>query len=144
MFQVILDRIANAQFNDVTREAYWVICNFIETANPEMRITLIRDYNITSRLVYMLKEATTTPKILKICLISTMKILDLSQYFENQKEHDPRETFEVEGGVDVCEHLQTSPNTEIFTLAQRLLKTHYPHGEEEVLGKVEDDAKIMF
>lgn len=58
---------------------------------------------------------------------------------------NPRVIFEQEGGVDIWEFLQQTPNVEIFSIAQKLLKTYYPEGEDYIVEQeMNTDEKIMF
>jgi len=79
----------------------------------------------------MLRESTNQVKLIKILIVSINQLLNTSTHFLENSHDEPRYAFQWEGGVDIVEDLQKTPNTEIFAITQKLLKEHYPDGEEE-------------
>lgn len=116
--------------NDVMKEAYWCIGNLIEKIGTEKRIELIKKHKLIKLVTHMLQESTSQVKVIKILLICINKLLKTSIYFVDNCPDEPRYAFQCEGGVDIIEDLQKTPNTEIFSLTQKLLKEHYPNSEE--------------
>lgn len=118
----------------------------IETSSTDLRIELAKKYDLASRLADMLKVSKDSPKISKIVLISIDRILAVSDYILDE-DKNPRFCFELSGGLDIWEQLQLTPNVEIFSLSQKLLKDHYPDGEEIIQNPSNDmdgDVKISF
>lgn len=77
-----------------------------------------------------------------LILVSVCKVIF---EIESNSDENPRVVFEQEGGVDIWEFLQQTPNVEIFGLAQKLLKDHYPDGEDYIVEQeMNTDEKIMF
>lgn len=103
---------------------------------------MIREHEVIKKLVAMLKESKTNTKVLKVVILCIDKLLKTDPWFVNDE--GPRLTFETEGGVDILEDLQTSPNTEIFSLCQRVLKEHYPEGEEHQMSQQIEDGEMRF
>lgn len=98
--QMVLETIDKSQFDDACREAFWCICNMIESSSTELRIVLVKKYNLAARLADMLKLSKDSPKLSKIVLISIDKILSVSNYILDEDEN-PRVCFELAGGVDI-------------------------------------------
>lgn len=133
LFDYVFDYIDTHALNDVAREAYWCVCNCVEMSNVDQRIELIKDKNLTARVAMMLKECKQNPKITKIVLICVEKVLDCSKFFPNKANDNPRITFELEGGIETLEELQSSPNIEVFSIAQKIVINHNKAIDDEGL-----------
>ena len=78
----------------------------------------------------MLKDFKEVVKITKILLLAIGKLLATDQYFPKSCGMSPLYIFESEGGIDLLEDFQKSPNVDIFSTSQTILKKFYPGGEE--------------
>lgn len=115
------DYIEKNPLNEATKEAYWVISNLIETAGMELRIELTREYDLGKKLANMLKQVTNVPKLWKIVLFSIEKIMQIEEFFQETSEFHPIYSFDLAGGIDCLHDLELGPNTEIFSVSQKIL-----------------------
>lgn len=126
-----MNQISNAPYNDITKEAYWCLCNLIEKTELENKLKLIKEKEVIRLFVEMIKESQKDTRIVEIVLVSIEKLLSTAQHFQGNDQAHPLFSFQEEGGCELLEQLQTTPNVNIFALSQRILKTHYPGGDEE-------------
>ena len=130
MLNITIKQIDECPYNDVTKEAYWSICNLVEKSDTEVKIKLIREKDLVRLLVAMIREAQKETRIVEIVLVATEKLLVTAMQFEDNDNQHPLYKFQEEGGCDLLEDLQQTPNVSIFALSQRILKHHFPGGEE--------------
>mmetsp|Transcript_12859 Transcript_12859/g.12849 ORF Transcript_12859/g.12849 Transcript_12859/m.12849 type:complete len:102 (+) Transcript_12859:836-1141(+) len=91
---------------------------------------LVSKYSILTLLNIILKESQTQGKLMEAILTAISRILDTAKHFQQDDPFHPLFNFQSEGGTDILEELQHSPNVQIFTLASNIIKTHYSTEDE--------------
>ena len=128
-FNKVIELIEGRTVDSLYSEWIWFITNVIESSNEETKIDLIKD-EIISKIIRLMKEWINNVKLVKLLLISVGKLLEISKYYPETSTTNPKYVFEIEGGIDLLESFQGSPNVAVFATSQNLLKRFYPGGEE--------------
>jgi hypothetical protein len=145
IFDKIFAYIKENPINDAWKEAYWVIWNMIETCGTELRIELVKQYNLGDNLGYMLRQVKNIPNVWKVVLFSIEKVLQTESYFHESWTQHPMYAFESAGGIDCLHELQTGPNTEIYSISNKILVFIEERSKGEVIDmQNENVGNIQF